>query len=266
MKKHTVRTIRKMKADQQRIVMITAYDAPTARFAEAGGVDMILVGDSLGMTCLGYTDTVPVTMDDIVHHCRAVRRGAPDTFIAGDMPFLSCHLGIEQALRNAGRLIQEANCDCVKVETDRVTLPVVKALVDAGIPVCAHIGLLPQAVKTSGGYRVQGRTEDDAAEILEIAKAAQEAGAFAAVVECVPRQLAAKITKTLEIPTIGIGAGLDCDGQVQVFGDLNGLLGDFVPKHAKRYAAAGDMMTDAVKQYAADVRGKTFPEPGNGFD
>ncbi len=266
MKKHTVRTIRKMKTDQQRIVMITAYDAPTARFAEAGGVDMILVGDSLGMTCLGYPDTVPVTMDDIVHHCKAVRRGAPNTFIAGDMPFLSCHLGREEALRNAGRLIQEASCDCVKVETDRVTLPIVKALVEAGIPVCAHIGLLPQSVKTSGGYRVQGRTEDNAKEILETAKAVQTAGAFATVIECVPRQLAEKITAELEIPTIGIGAGLGCDGQVQVFGDLTGLLGDFVPKHARRYAAIGDMMTDVVKQYAADVRSNAFPEQGNGFD
>ncbi len=266
MKKHTVRTLRKMKADRQRIVMITAYDAPTARFAEAGGVDMILVGDSLGMTCLGYSDTVPVTMDDIVHHCKAVRRGAPDTFIVGDMPFLSCHLGKEQALRNAGRLIQEANCDAVKVETDRVTLPVVQALVEAGIPVCAHIGLLPQTVKTSGGYRVQGRTEDDAKEILEIAEAVQAAGAFSTVIECVPRQLAAKITEALEIPAIGIGAGLDCDGQVQVFGDLTGLLGDFVPRHAKRFAPLGDMMTEVVKQYAAGVREQTFPEPGNGFD
>jgi len=265
-KKQTVRSLRKMKKDGNRITMITAYDAPTARFAEAGGVDMILVGDSLGMSCLGYSDTIPVTMDDMILHCKAVRRGAPNTFIVGDMPFMSYHLSAEQALTNAARFMQEANCDCVKLETDHSTIPVVKRLVDAGIPVCAHIGLLPQSLKISGSYRVQGRSEDAAAALLADAKALQEAGAFCIVFECLPKMLAKQITGALEIPTIGIGAGMYCDGQVQVIADLVGFFTDFLPKHAKRYAELGKGMTNAIAEYVADVKAGKFPADENSFD
>ena len=262
-KKHTVRTLRKMKTNGEKIVMLTAYDAPTAKFAQAGGVDMILVGDSLGMAALGYSDTVPVTMDDMVHHCKAVRRGAPETFIVGDMPFLSFHLSEEQTLLNAARLIQDANCDAVKLETDRSTIPVVKRLVEAGIPVCAHIGLLPQSVKTSGGYRIHGRKEEEAEALLEDAIALQEAGAFAIVFECLPASLAKKITERLDIPTIGIGAGAYCDGQVQVIADLVGFFTEYLPKHAKRYADLGNEMKKAVSSYVEDVRRGAFPGADN---
>ncbi len=262
-KKHTVRTLRKMKTNGEKIVMLTAYDAPTAKFAQAGGVDMILVGDSLGMAALGYSDTVPVTMDDMVHHCKAVRRGAPETFVVGDMPFLSFHLSAEQTLLNAARLIQEANCDAVKLETDRSTIPMVKRLVEAGIPVCAHIGLLPQSVKTSGGYRIHGRKEEEAEALLADAVALQEAGAFAIVFECLPALLAKKITERLDIPAIGIGAGAYCDGQVQVIADLVGFFTEYLPRHAKRYADLGSEMKKAVASYADDVRSGAFPGPEN---
>lgn len=265
-RKQTVRSLRKMKGDGSRIAMITAYDAPTARFAEAAGVDMILVGDSLGMSCLGYSDTIPVTMDDMILFCKAVRRGAPNTFIVGDMPFMSYHKSEEQALTNAARFMQEANCDCVKLETDRSTIPVVKRLVDAGIPVCAHIGLLPQHLKISGSYRVQGRGEDEAAALLEDAKALQDAGAFCIVFECLPKMLAKRMTEALDIPTIGIGAGMYCDGQVQVIADVAGFFMDFLPKHAKRYAELGNIMTNAISEYVSDVKSGKFPADENSVD
>lgn len=255
-----------MKEDGAKIVMMTAYDAPTAKFAESAGIDMILVGDSLGMTCLGYSDTIPVTMDDMIHHCKAVRRGAPNTFIVGDMPFMSYHKSEEQALTNAARFMQEANCDCVKLETDHTTISTVKRLVDAGIPVCAHIGLLPQSLKTAGCYRVHGRKEEEAEGLLADAKSLQEAGAFCIVFECLPRALAARLTKELTIPTIGIGAGPDCDGQVQVIADTVGFFTDYLPKHAKRYADLGNAMTKALADYAADVRAGRFPAEENSFE
>lgn len=265
-KKQTVRTLRKMKADNVRIAMITAYDAPTARFAEAAGIDMILVGDSLGMASLGYSSTIPVTMDDMIRHSQAVRRGAPDTFVVVDMPFMSYHISPEQALTNAAKLIQETDGDCVKLEVDHTLIPTVRRLVDAGIPVCAHIGLLPQSVKSSGGYHVQGRSAEDAAALLADAKALQDAGAFCIVLECVPCQLAKQITEALEIPTIGIGAGADCDGQVQVLADTIGFFTEFIPKHAKRYADLGSAMTNALQEYVADVKNRTFPTEENSFN
>jgi len=265
-KKATVRSFRKMKQEGRKIVMVTAYDAPTAKFAEEAEVDMILVGDSLGMSTMGYSDTIPVTMDDMIHHCKCVRRGAPNTFVIGDMPFLSSHLSEETVLKNAARFMQEANCDCVKLESDRSSIPMVKKLVQAGIPVCAHIGLLPQSVKTSGSYRIHGRSEEEAQSLLEDAKALEEAGAFCIVFECLPRELAKKLTAALEIPTIGIGAGPDTDGQVQVNADLIGFFTNYLPKHAKCYANLGEQMIRALKDYADDVRSGKFPEDSNSFD
>ena len=263
-KKKTVRTFRKMKKNAEKIVMITAYDAPTAAIAQAADIDLSLIGDSVGTTMLGYDDTVPVTMDDMIHHCKQVRRGAPDMFLVGDMPFLSYHCGDDDAMRNAGRFLQEAACDCVKLESSRDTLPLIKRMVAAGIPVMAHIGLLPQHVKTSGGYRIAGREEADAAELKQLALDMEKAGAFALVLECVPAALSAEISRALEIPVIGIGAGAGCDGQVQVVTDLLGI-GSFVPKHAKQYAQLGKAMTDAFQAYRDDVKNGSFPTEEHSF-
>ncbi len=264
-KRLTVRSFRKMKRDGEIIVMLTAYDAPTARFAAGAGVDLILVGDSLGMTALGYDDTVPVTMDDMILHCKAVRRGAPNTFIVGDMPFMSYHISVEDALRNAARFMQEAACDCVKLECGRDEIPLVRRMVAAGIPVCAHIGLLPQSVKVAGGYRVAGRREEEADALVADALALQEAGAFMIVLECLPRSLAERITGALEVPTIGIGAGTECDGQVQVFCDMLGI-SEFTPKHAKHFAEAGAVIRQGIEAYVADVKAGRFPADENSFE
>ena len=263
-KKATVRTFQKMKKDGSKIVMITAYDAPTAAFAQEAGVDMILIGDSVGMAMLGYSDTIPVTMDDMIHHCKAVRRGAPDMFLVGDMPYLSYHTGMDTAIFNAGRFMQEGNCDCVKRECSAEELPLVRRMVAAGIPVIAHIGLLPQSVKVSGGYRVQGREEAQADRLTKLALDMQDAGAFCVLMECVPAALAAKISGKLAVPTIGIGAGAGCDGQVQVVTDILGI-GSFLPKHARRYAAVGEATLQALKQYASEVRSGTLPGEENSF-
>lgn len=264
-KKHTVRTIAKLKRDGMKIAMVTAYDAPTARFAAEGGTDIILVGDSLGMGALGYDDTIPVTMDDMIHHCRAVRRGAPDTFIVGDMPFMSYNISEEQALENASRFMQQGMCDAVKLECDSTMIHTVKRIVECGIPVLAHIGLLPQSIKTAGGYRISGRSDEEAAQLLENARQLQEAGVFAIVLECVPKTLAGEISKSIEVPTIGIGAGVLCDGQVQVISDLTGLFSAFKPKHAKRYAELGLEMKKAITQYVEDVKSTAFPTDENSF-
>lgn len=265
-KKPTVRTFRKMKRDGAKIVMTTAWDAPMAKFAADAGIDLLLVGDSLGMSALGYKDTIPVTMDDMIHHCKAVRRGAPEMFIVGDMPFLSYHKSMDQALTNAGRFLQEAHCDAVKLESDRTVIPAVRRLVETGIPVMAHIGLLPQSLKTSGSYRIAGRSEEAAEALIEDAKALQDAGAFCIVLECLPKHLAKRIAETLEIPAIGIGAGPFCDGQVQVCCDTLGFFDDFLPKHAKRYAEFGPAAVAAFRAYAEDVRKGVFPAEENSFD
>jgi len=263
-KKATVRTFQKMKKDGSKIVMVTAYDAPTAAFAQEAGVDMILIGDSVGMAMLGYSDTIPVTMDDMIHHSKAVRRGAPDMFLVGDMPYLSYHTGMDTAILNAGRFMQEANCDCVKLECSEEELPLVRRMVAAGIPVIAHIGLLPQSVKVSGGYRVHGREEAQAERLIKLALDMQDAGAFCVLMECVPAALAEKISKKLAVPTIGIGAGAGCDGQVQVVTDILGI-GSFLPKHAKRYAELGEATRQALKQYTDEVKAGIFPGPENSF-
>jgi 3-methyl-2-oxobutanoate hydroxymethyltransferase len=239
--------------------MITAYDAAMAALAEEAGADILLVGDSVGMTLLGYSTTVPVTMDAMVHHAAAVVRGTSRAMVVADMPFLSCHVGEAEAVRNAGRFLQEAGAGAVKVEGGEALAPVVRQLVQAGIPVVGHVGLQPQTVLVQDGYRVQGRSETQAEQVKRDAVAIQAAGAFCVVLECIPATLAAEITAMLEIPTIGIGAGRNCDGQVQVMPDLLGLSGASTPRHAKQYADVATMIRDALRQYADEVRSGAFP-------
>lgn len=253
------------KRDAAKIVMLTAYDYPSARLAEEAGADIILVGDSLGMVVLGYDSTVPVTMEDMLHHTKAVCRGATQTFILTDMPFMSYHVSVAQALENAGRLVQSGGCHGVKVEGGQEITPQVQALVRAGIPVCAHIGLTPQSVTALSGYKVQGRTAQAARKLMDDAKALEQAGAFMLVLECIPAQVAAYITERVSMPTIGIGAGAPCDGQVLVFHDVLGLFERFTPKFVKQYAALGVSAREALAAYAQDVRAGTFPGPEHAF-
>lgn len=251
-----------MKAADEPIVMITAYDAPGARLADAAGVDVILVGDSLGMTVLGHSSTLPVTMDDMIRATSAVCRGASRALVVADMPFLSCHVGVEEAIRNAGRLLAEAGAQAVKIEGGVAIAPLVEWLVEAGIPVMGHVGLTPQSVNVFGGYSVQGRTVDAALQLVEDCLALEAAGAFGVVLELVPAELAQLVSEELVIPTIGIGAGAGCDGQVQVFHDVLGM-GTFTPKHARRYAEIGAAIESAIAEYTADVRAGAFPAEAN---
>ncbi|MDA8107428.1 MAG: 3-methyl-2-oxobutanoate hydroxymethyltransferase [Betaproteobacteria bacterium] len=246
------------------LVMLTAYDHPSARLAEEAGVDLILVGDSLGMVVLGYDSTVPVTMADMLHHTKAARRGAPRTFLTVDLPYL-CYATPAQALENAARVMKEAGADSVKIEGGLETLPVVEALVRAGVPVLGHIGLTPQTASALGGFKLQGRDEANARRILEEAAALERAGCWGLVLELVPAPLARLVTERAAIPTIGIGAGAQCDGQVLVFHDLVGLYAGFAPKFAKRYAEAGAAIKDAIARYAAEVRGGEFPGEAHSF-
>lgn len=255
----TTTALRAMKSAQRPIVMITAYDTPSARLVEDAGVDVILVGDSLGMTVLGYDSTLPVTVDDMVRHTAAVTRGARRALVVADMPFMSFQVSPEDALRAAGRLVAEGGAAAVKLEGGAHTAPTVRRLVQAGIPVMAHVGLTPQSVHQLGGYKVQAKEAEAAATLIDDCLALQEAGAFAIVLECIPAELAALVTAQLAVPTIGIGAGEGCDGQVQVFHDLLGLGGDFLPRHARRYADVGALVREAVAAYADDVRGHAFP-------
>ncbi|MBE6381249.1 MAG: 3-methyl-2-oxobutanoate hydroxymethyltransferase [Lentisphaerae bacterium] len=264
-RKLTVASFRKMKNNQEKIVMVTAYDAPGAAIAAAAGVEMLLVGDSLAMTALGYENTLPLTLDESLHHAAAVRRGAPDAFVVGDMPFLSYQLDMNEAVRNAGRYIKEARCDAVKLEGGMEIVPLVEKLVLTGIPVIAHVGLMPQHIQTAGGYRVAGKTEDEAARLLAEVKAFEKAGAFAVVLECIPAAVAGKITQEVSIPTIGIGAGSATDGQVQVCNDLLGLFDRFVPKHAKRYCNLREIMLKAYSDYVCEVKNQQFPTQDNSF-
>lgn len=261
----SVTDLKGMKKRGEKIVMITAYDYPSARLVEEAGVPLILVGDTLGMVVLGYDTTVPVTVDDIIHHTRAVVRGTQKTHVVADMPFMSYQTGPEDALRNAGRMLKEAGAQSVKLEGGTSVAPTVKKLVDSGIPVMGHIGLTPQSVNQFGGYKVQGKTPAAAVKLINDAVALQEAGAYAVVLELVPVQLAELISERLEIPTIGIGAGPGCDGQVQVFHDILGLFTDFLPKHARRYAEIGQTIVEAVRQYAEDVREGRFPTEKESF-
>jgi 3-methyl-2-oxobutanoate hydroxymethyltransferase len=255
----TVADIAKMHADGRRIAMLTAYDYPTARVIDEAGVPLILVGDSLGMVMLGYEETVRVSMDEMLHHTKAVVRGTRRALVIGDMPFMSYGVNVEHSLENAGRFISEAGAQAVKVEGGVRSARTIEAIARAGIPVMGHIGLTPQSVHGLGGHRVQGKTVESARHLLADAFAVQEAGAFAVVLELVPSELAAAITDRLKIPTIGIGAGAGCSGQVQVITDLLGLTYGFIPRHAKKYENLAERMTDAVTAYASDVAAGTFP-------
>jgi 3-methyl-2-oxobutanoate hydroxymethyltransferase len=261
----TTADIREMKKRGQKIVMMTAYDYPSARLVEEGGADMILVGDTLGMVVLGYDSTVPVTMDDMIHHTKAVARGSQRAMVVGDMPFMSYQTGWQDAMQNAARFMKEAGCGAVKLEGGVRSAEVVQKLVEAGIPVVGHIGLTPQSVNQIGGFKVQGKTPAAAVQLMHDAQALEQAGAFAIVLETIPAPLAELLTQRLSVPTIGIGAGVHCDGQVQVFHDLVGLYDAFTPKHARRYAEAGVLIREAVAQYAADVRAGVFPTEHESF-
>ena len=261
----TIRELARMKRDGEKIPMVTAYDYTAARMADAAGIPIVLVGDSLGMVVLGYDSTIPVTMDDMVRHTRMVRRGASNALIVADLPFMAYQVDANEAMRNAGRLMQEGGAHTVKMEGGVSIADTVRRIVDAGVPVMGHLGLTPQSVNALGGYRVQGRTRATARRLLDDALALQDAGAYSVVLECVPSQLAKVITERLSIPTIGIGAGPDCDGQVQVFHDMLGLFPDFLPRHARRYAMLSDDVTAAFRQYADDVRSGAFPDESESF-
>ncbi|AII60848.1 3-methyl-2-oxobutanoate hydroxymethyltransferase [Dehalococcoides mccartyi] len=255
----TISQLKEMKQNKQKIAILTAYDYPTAQILDKAGIPAILVGDSLGMVVLGYDSTVSVTMEDMLHHLKAVVRGSQKALIIADMPFMTYHLSPEQALLNAGRFIQEGGAQAVKLEGGVNVADKVKRIVDCGIPVMGHIGLTPQSVNQLSGFKVQGKTLATALSLIEDAKALEKAGAFAIVLETMPAELAAIITAGISIPTIGIGAGEECDGQVQVISDMLGMFTDFVPKHTKRYADLNGSITKAVSEYAAEVTKGAFP-------
>ena len=261
----TIRDLREMKRRGEKIPMITAYDYTAAQLVERAGIPLILVGDSLGQVMLGYDSTVPVSMDDMVHHVKAAVRGTERAHVVGDMPFLSYHAADSDAVRNAGRLLKEGGAQSVKLEGGQERAETVRRLALSGIPVMGHIGLTPQAVNQLGGYRVQGKSLKDAVRLMEDARALEEAGAYALVLECVPAPLARMISERVEIPTIGIGAGAGCDGQVQVFHDLLGLYSDFKPKHARRYADLGETIIGATSDYMRDVQAGAFPTDAESY-
>ena len=264
-KKVTTLELRRKKQRGEVITMLTAYDYPTALLVDRAGLDAILVGDSLGMVVLGYPNTLSVTMEDMLHHCRAVARGAHSALLIGDMPFMSYQISPQEALRNAGRFLQEAGMDAVKLEGGRERLDAIRTIISAGIPVMGHIGLTPQSVNQLGGFRPQGRNGKEARRLLEDALALQEAGCFGIVLESVPSRLAGLISQKLEIPTIGIGAGVDCDGQVLVTHDLLGLYPRHTPKFAKQYTDLADVMRGAFAAYRDEVRARAFPAPEHEF-
>jgi len=261
----TASELKAMKRRGERIVMLTAYDFPSARLVDAAGADVILVGDTLGMVVLGYDTTVPVTMEEMLHHVKAVVRGVRHALVVADMPFMSYQIGADDALRNAARFLKEAGAQAVKLEGGTTVADTVRRLVDAGIPVMGHIGLTPQSLHQFGGYKVQGKTPQAAIRLMNDAIALEQAGAFAVVLELVPSALARLITQRLRVPTIGIGAGADCDGQVQVFHDLLGLFEGFVPKHTRQYAQVGETIRTALAAYASDVRDGRFPTEEQSF-
>jgi len=264
-KKVTTTTFRRMKREKQKISMLTAYDYPTAKILDQSGVDAILVGDSLGMVMLGYKDTTQVTMEDMIHHIKAVSRGVERAFIVGDMPFLSYHMGIEKTVYNAGRIIQEGGAQAVKLEGGQEIISDVKAIIKAGIPVMGHIGLTPQSVHQLGGYAMQGKTNEQVEQLLQDALSLEEAGVFAIVLEYIPADVASMITARLTIPTIGIGAGNGCDGQVLVTHDMLGMFPGRVPKFVKSYGHLGSLMQDSVEEYIAEVKSGVFPDEEHSF-
>lgn len=263
--KNTVATLQQQKLDGDKITMLTAYDYSTAKLVDECGVNTILVGDSLGMVMLGYEDTISVTMEDMIHHTAAVTRGAKNALVVGDMPFMSYQTSVYDAVVNAGRLMKEGRCQAVKLEGGASVCPQIKAITEASIPVVAHIGLTPQSVNAFGGFKVQGKSEADARRLIEEAKAVEEAGAFAIVLECIPAKLAKLITESVSIPTIGIGAGADCDGQVLVYQDMLALFSDFKPKFVKHFANAGEVMKQGFAEYIKEVKEGTFPAAEHTF-
>jgi len=255
----TINHIKEMKAMAEKIVMLTAYDYSTARLVDEAGIPLILVGDSLGMVVLGYESTIPVTMEEMLHHTKAVVRGTKQAMVIGDMPFMTYHVSAEEALRNAARFIQEAGAQAVKLEGGVTVAEKVRRIVDCGIPVMGHIGLTPQSIHQFGGFKMQGKTPEAAANLLEDARALEQAGVFSIVLETIPANLARLITDKVSVPTIGIGAGPECDGQVQVINDILGSFADFVPKHAKQYVKLTDIISKAVTQYRDEVKSGSFP-------
>lgn len=263
--KKSVLTFRNAKQKNERLTMLTAYDYSTAKLIDASGIDSVLVGDSLGMVMLGYEDTLSVTMEDMIHHTKAVARGVKDALVVSDLPFMSYQTSVYDAVTNAGRLIKEGRAQAVKLEGGLEVCPQIKAIVEASIPVMAHLGLTPQSVNAFGGFKVQGKDEEAARSLIEQAKAVEAAGAFAVVLECIPAKLADLITKSISIPTIGIGAGNGCDGQVLVYQDMLGLYSDFTPKFVKRYAEIGPQMQTAIEDYITEVKSGAFPAAEHTF-
>lgn len=257
--KNTVVTFKEAKAKGEKLTMLTAYDYSTAKLVDGAGINAILVGDSLGNVVLGYPDTISVTMEDMIHHSVAVSRGIKDTLLICDMPFMSYQTSVYDAVVNAGRLMKEGRAHAVKLEGGQEMEETIRAIVNASIPVCAHIGLTPQSINAFGGFKVQGKGEEAAQKLLDDARAVERAGAFAVVLECVPAALAKKVSEEISIPTIGIGAGAECDGQVLVYQDMLGMFTDFKPKFVKHYANVGEIMTEAFKAYDAEVKAGVFP-------
>ena len=255
----TINDIRKKKSAAEKFVMLTAYDYSTARLVDESGVPLILVGDSLGMVVLGYESTIPVTIEEMLHHTKAVVRGTKNSLVVGDLPFMTYQISTAEAMRNAARFMQEGGAHAVKLEGGEVVAETVRRIVDCGIPVMGHIGLTPQSIHQLGGHKVQGKDKAAAERLLNDARALEQAGAFAVVLELVPSQLSKLITQKVSIPTIGIGAGPDCDGQVQVISDLLGLFSDFVPRHAKQYVKLSDNIRSAIGEYITEVTAGKFP-------
>ncbi len=264
-KKFTVSTFMESKGKGDKITILTAYDYTTAKLLDGTGIDCMLVGDSLGMVMLGYDSTLKVTVDDMIHHTRAVARAAKRALVIADMPYLSYHVSVEETIKNAGRLIQEGDAQGVKVEGGEEIIDKVKALIKAQIPVLGHLGLTPQSVNMMGGYKVQGKSEKQAKKLIADAKLLEEAGVFGIVLECVPKQLAEHISKSIKIPTIGIGAGNGCDGQVLVVQDMLGMYQDLAPKFVKRYANIGETIQAGVSEYILEVKSGAFPEDKHSF-
>ncbi len=263
--KNTSVTFKDSKKNGEKLTMLTAYDYTTAKLLDESGIDSILVGDSLGMVVLGYDDTLSVTMEDMIHHSAAVARGAKNALIVTDMPFMSYQTSVYDAVVNAGRLVKEGKAQAVKLEGGIEFCEHIKAIVNASIPVCAHLGLTPQSINAFGGFKVQGKGKEAAQKLLDEARAVEQAGAFAVVLECVPAKLAKKISESISIPTIGIGAGAGCDGQVLVYQDMLAMYPDFKPKFVKQYTQLGSVMKDAFKQYIAEVKSGVFPSEEHTF-
>ncbi|MBW2631244.1 MAG: 3-methyl-2-oxobutanoate hydroxymethyltransferase [Deltaproteobacteria bacterium] len=263
--KITTSVVQKMKMEGEKISMLTAYDYSTAAVMDEAGVDIILIGDSLGMVVLGYDSTLPVTMEDMIHHTKAVSRAAKRAMIIGDMPFMSYQISVEEALRNAGRFMKEAGAHGVKLEGGKEVAEAVMKITSSGIPLMGHLGLTPQSVHQLGGYKVQGKDDKTAKKMMEDAKILEEAGAFSIVLECVPARLAEKISRSLTIPTIGIGASVGCDGQVLVVNDMLGMFEKFTPKFVKKYANLNIDMRTAIEQYIGEVKDKKFPDEEHSF-